>query len=102
MGTIRVRRKPADAYQHGDLREALIQAGLKLLTERGVAALALRAAAQLAGVSHAPPYGHFRDKDAWVDAIGERGFRMLTAAMQVQIARVATADTPARLRASGV
>ena len=102
MATIRVRRKPADAYQHGDLREALIQAGLKLLTEGGVAALGLRAAAQLAGVSHAAPYRHFRDKDALVDAIGERGFRMLTAAMQERIAQVATADTPTRLRASGV
>jgi len=100
--TIRVRRKPVDAYQHGELREALIQAGLKLLTEGGVAALGLRAAAQLAGVSHAAPYRHFRDKDALVDAIGERGFRMLTAHMRDQIARVGAADTPARLRASGV
>ena len=100
--SIRVRRKPADAYQHGELREALIQAGLKLLTEGGVAALGLRAAAQLAGVSHAAPYRHFRDKDALVDAIGERGFRMLTAHMREQIARAGTADARARLTASGV
>ena len=100
--SIRVRRKPADAYQHGELREALIQAGLKLLTEGGVAALGLRAAAQLAGVSHAAPYRHFRDKDALVDAIGERGFRMLTAHMREQIARAGSADTRARLTASGV
>ena len=46
----------------GNLREALIQAALKLLGEGGTAALSLRAAAQLAGVSHAAPYRHFRDK----------------------------------------
>ena len=53
---IQVARKKRDSYQHGDLREALVQAGLKLLSEGGVAALSLRAAAQLAGVSHAAPY----------------------------------------------
>jgi AcrR family transcriptional regulator len=100
--SIRVRKKPADAYQHGDLREALIQAGLKLLTDGGVAALGLRAAAQLAGVSHAAPYRHFPDKDALIDAIAERGFRMLTARMRDEIARAAAADTLARLTASGV
>jgi AcrR family transcriptional regulator len=78
MSTIRVPRKRPDAYQHGDLRPALIQAGLKLLTEGGTRSLSLRAAAQLAGVSHAAPYRHFRDKDALVAAIAEEGFRLLT------------------------
>ena len=59
---IRVTRKPEDAYQHGNLREALIQAGLRLLSEGGLENLSLRGAAQLAGVSHAAPYRHFRDK----------------------------------------
>ena len=30
---IQVARKKRDSYQHGDLREALVQAGLKLLAE---------------------------------------------------------------------
>jgi AcrR family transcriptional regulator len=97
-----VRRKAADTYQHGDLREALIQAGLKLLTDGGVSNLGLRAAAQLAGVSHTAPYRHFQDKNALVDAIGERGFRMLTARMREEIAHVATAGVLTRLNASGV
>jgi AcrR family transcriptional regulator len=83
---IRVSRKPAHAYQHGNLREALVQAGLKLLGEGGVANLSLRAAAQLAGVSHAAPYRHFKDKDALVAAIAEQGFRLLTAAMREEVA----------------
>src|SRR5688572_5482780 len=79
---IRVARKPADVYQHGNLRQALVQAGLKLLTDGGLSALSLRGAAQLTGVSHAAPYRHFKDKDALLAAIAEQGFRVLTACMQ--------------------
>lgn len=99
---IQVRRKPAHSYQHGDLRAALVQAGLKLLGEGGVAGLSLRAAAQLAGVSHAAPYRHFSDKNALVAAIAEEGFRLLTAQMQAEVARARPADTREHLRALGV
>ncbi len=99
---IRVARKRADSYQHGDLRPALIQAGLKLLTEGGVAGLSLRAAAQLAGVSHAAPYRHFRDKDALVQAIAEEGFHLLTRRMRLEIDGCGSTDVLARLRASAV
>jgi AcrR family transcriptional regulator len=98
---IRVPRKRADAYQHGDLRHALIQAGLKLLSEGGVRDLSLRAAAQLAGVSHAAPYRHFKDKDALVSAIAEEGFRLLTRRMREELA-TAPPDLLARWRAAGV
>jgi AcrR family transcriptional regulator len=99
--TIRVPRKRADAYQHGDLRAALIQAGLKLLGEGGVPALSLRAAAQLAGVSHAAPYRHFRDKDALVAAIAEEGFRLLTRRMTEELDACGSSDVLVRLRAAG-
>jgi AcrR family transcriptional regulator len=100
--TIRVARKRADTYQHGDLRPALIQAGLKLLGEEGVQGLSLRAAAQLAGVSHAAPYRHFRDKSALVAAIAEEGFHLLTERMRGEIDACASADIWARLRACAV
>ena len=101
MGSIRVPRKRPNAYQHGDLRNALIQAGLKLLAEGGVAALSLRAAAELAGVSHAAPYRHFRDKNELVGAIAEEGFRLLTRHMREAIASARSTDLWARLCASG-
>jgi AcrR family transcriptional regulator len=100
--TIRVPRKRADAYQHGDLRHALIQAGLKLLGEGGLPALSLRAAAQLAGVSHAAPYRHFKDKDALVAAIAEEGFRLLTRHMKEQLAACQDEDRLVQLRAAAV
>jgi len=100
MTTIRVARKPAHAYQHGDLRRALIKAGLKLLSESGEDGLSLRGAAELAGVSHAAPYRHFRDKHALVAAVAEEGFRLLTLRMREEMGTCAAGDVLARLRAS--
>ena len=97
--TIRVARKRADAYQHGDLRHALVQAGLKMLAEGGVDGLSLRGAAELAGVSHAAPYRHFRDKDQLVAAVAEEGFRLLTRHMREEIDRRG-GDVLTRLRAA--
>jgi len=70
------RQKPKP-YHHGDLRNALIQAGLELLAEGGVLELDLRKVARRAGVSHAAPYRHFADKQALIAAINEEGFHML-------------------------
>jgi AcrR family transcriptional regulator len=64
-------------YHHGDLRNALIQAGIDILAKEGVSGLSLRKAARKAGVSHAAPYGHFADKQALVAAIATEGYRKL-------------------------
>ena len=42
----------AHKYHHGDLKNALIQAGIEILSEQGLHALSLRKVAQRAGVSH--------------------------------------------------
>jgi AcrR family transcriptional regulator len=65
-------------YHHGNLRSALIEAGLALL-EQGEQRLTIRAAANAVGVSHTAPYNHFPDKDALLAAIAVRGFEDLTA-----------------------
>jgi len=64
------------AYHHGDLREALIQAGIDILEEKGLDALSLRETARRAGVSHAAPYHHFADKNALLAGIAHRGFQI--------------------------
>jgi AcrR family transcriptional regulator len=63
-------------YHHGDLRVALIEASLSLIAEHGVKGLALSDAAQLAGVSVAAPYRHFKDKEALLAEIAREGFVM--------------------------
>jgi len=73
------------AYHHGDLRHALIQAGLELLAEGGAATLDLRKVARRAGVSHAAPYRHFADKQALIAAINEEGFRLLAEQIQATL-----------------
>jgi AcrR family transcriptional regulator len=68
---------PALKYHHGDLKNALIQAGIDILSEQGLTALSLRKVAQRAGVSHSAPYAHFTDKQALIAAISTEGYRKL-------------------------
>lgn len=75
------RQKPK-SYHHGDLRNALIQAGLELLADGGAQELNLRKVARRAGVSHAAPYRHFSDKQALIAAINEEGFYWLAERIQ--------------------
>ena len=58
-----------DNYHHGNLREALILAGLKLINEEGESNLSLRKVASLCDVSHSAPYAHFKDKEELIEAI---------------------------------
>src|ERR1700739_2941220 len=87
-------------YHHGGLRDALIGGSQKILEDEGLAALSLRAVARRAGVSPAAPYHHFPDKQALLDAVAERGFDALTAAMTTRIDKVS--GGAARLDASGI
>jgi AcrR family transcriptional regulator len=91
-GDAKTNQRSPRAYHHGDLRNALIQAGLALLAEEGVSGLDLRKVARRAGVSHNAPYRHFADKQALLAAIAEFGFHQLTA--QIQVALADGADAP--------
>lgn len=64
-------------YHHGDLKNALIEAGIEILASEGVHALTLRKVAQRAGVSHAAPYAHFADKQALIAAISTAGYQKI-------------------------
>jgi len=63
-------------YHHGNLREALIQAALDLIAEKGIAGFTFADAARSAGVSSAAPYRHFRDRDALLADVARRGFEL--------------------------
>ena len=70
-----------DDYHHGNLRQALLDAGEKLLETEGVEGLSMRALARATGVSHAAPYRHFADKAELLAALAARGFARLAAAL---------------------
>jgi AcrR family transcriptional regulator len=66
-----------DSYHHGNLREALVEAALRLIAERGLSGFAFAELARAAGVSPAAPYRHFRDRGALVAELARRGFDRL-------------------------
>jgi AcrR family transcriptional regulator len=83
-----IQRQRTKPYHHGDLRNALIQAGLELLAEGGAQELDLRKVARRAGVSHAAPYRHFADRQALIAAINEEGFHLLAAQIRTTLREV--------------
>lgn len=68
-------------YHHGNLREALIEAALRLIAEKGPAGFSFAEAARSAGVSAAAPYRHYRDRDALIADVAKRGYEMFAAAL---------------------
>ncbi len=65
-------------YHHGDLKNALIKAGVEILAKEGIGKLSLRKVALKAGVSHTAPYSHFSDKQSLIAAISTEGFQKLS------------------------
>jgi AcrR family transcriptional regulator len=63
-----------ESYHHGNLREALIETVLALISERGPAGFTFAEVARAAGVSAAAPYRHFRDRNALIAEVARRGF----------------------------
>jgi AcrR family transcriptional regulator len=68
-------------YHHGNLRAALIAAGLKLIEKKGVRALTLREIGARVGVSRMAAYRHFADKAGLLEAIREAGFSQFADAL---------------------
>lgn len=88
-------------YHHGNLKEALLDAALALISEAGPQAFTLREVARRAGVSHNAPYRHFRDKDELLAVVALQGFERLTAAMKRAAARGSTPEERFRLCGRG-
>src|SRR4051812_42026793 len=76
-------------YHHGNLREALVEAGLRLLDRRSADDLGLREVARDVGVSATAVYRHFPDKQALLDALAEAGLERLGAAQAEAAAKAA-------------
>lgn len=79
---IMVSSNPDRAYHHGDLRNALIEAGLAALEAHDGSELSLRALARALGVSANAVYRHFSDKEALLSAVAAEGFRRFAQAQR--------------------
>jgi AcrR family transcriptional regulator len=74
-------RRGERGYHHGNLKEALVRAALELIAEKGPAGFTFADAARWAGVSPAAPYRHYRDRDALIADVAQRGFEAFLTAL---------------------
>lgn len=63
-----------DSYHHGNLRQALIEATVGLIEQKGPMAFTLAEAARQAGVSAAAPYRHFAGREQLLEEVARVGF----------------------------
>lgn len=70
--------KKQGRFHHGNLEEALIGAGIDIISQSGGTNFSLREVSQSLGVSHAAAYRHFSSKADLLVKIAIRGFKMLT------------------------
>ncbi len=63
-------------YHHGNLRQALVDAALKLIEEKGPTGFTLSEAAKAAGVTPAAVYRHFAGRDDLIAEAARQGFEI--------------------------
>lgn len=77
MVTVSTSNVEQRAYHHGDLRAALVAAGLRALENTDIADISLRGLAREVGVSATAVYRHFPDKRALLEAMAQDGLAQL-------------------------
>lgn len=73
-----------DSYRHGDLRQALLNAGLEMAEEGGPDAVVLREATRRAGVSPNAAYRHFADRTELVEAVSDAAQSLVAGAIEAE------------------
>jgi len=86
-------------YHHGDLRAALIDAGLQLARDGGPEALTIREATRRVGVSPNAAYRHFADREALLSEVATAIQSLMVARMQTSVRRRGSTEL---LRAVGI
>jgi AcrR family transcriptional regulator len=101
-------RKPAprSTYRHGDLRRALLDAGIALARDGGPTAVVLREATRRAGVAPNAAYRHFASREDLLAAVRAEAVAAVGRAMEAEYRAVpadgsAAEQAHARVRAVG-
>lgn len=69
-------------YHHGNLRQALVEAALTLIAERGPTGFTLSEAAKQADVTPAAVYRHFAGRDDLLAEVARQGYDIFAALME--------------------
>ena len=77
-----------DSYRHGDLRRALLEAGIELARGGGPEAVVLREATRVVGVVPNAAYRHFADRDELLASVCNAAMGELGDRMAADVARV--------------
>ncbi|GAB2886147.1 TetR/AcrR family transcriptional regulator [Paralcaligenes ginsengisoli] len=95
------------SYRHGDLRRALLDAGVALARRGGPDAVVLREVTRQAGVVPNAAYRHFASRQDLFEAVRAAALSELAVAMEAELAQIdnslpAVESARAKLRAVGV
>jgi AcrR family transcriptional regulator len=89
-------------YRHGDLRRALLEAGIELARSGGPDAVVLREATRRAGVVPNAAYRHFASREALLQAVRAAALSAAANAMESELARVPPGLDPAAAARAGL
>lgn len=73
---------PKRGYHHGNLRQALVDAALELIAERGPMGFTLSEAAKVAGVTPAAVYRHFQGREDLIAECATQGYEIFADLME--------------------
>lgn len=88
-----------DTYHHGDLRQALLAAGIELARAGGPDAVVLREATRRVGVSPNAAYRHFSDREALLADVCDAAQAALATAIDDEFAAIPEGDPAETARA---
>ena len=88
--------RPRSTYRHGDLRRALLEAGVALARAGGPDAVVLREATRRAGVVPNAAYRHFADREDLLDAVRAAALAALASAIEAGLATLRPRRNPGR------
>jgi AcrR family transcriptional regulator len=87
-------------YHHGNLKHAIIDAGIEIIQKQGMKMLSLRNVSGKIGVSHSALYRHYKNKEELIVSLSLNGFQKLTQILDKAIMKF-TGDPKAQLKEMG-
>ena len=84
-------------FRHGNLRKALLQAGIELARGGGPQAIVLREATRRAGVAPNAAYHHFASHGDLLQAVRAAALSLLARSIETEIAHIRKSKNPAEM-----